>query len=271
MKGECPIHLQTISLKPSINKDSYPFFLPVLQSFLSLSLESPITIFAGENGTGKSTLLQGIAAAAQIPSAGGLEIEDDADFLNSKKLAASLKLNWNNRTRKGFFLRAEDFLYFTKRISRMKQDAKEELELIEEEYKNKSAYARSLAELPHKRTLYELQSLYSEGLDTRSHGEGFLDFFKARLKPNGLYLLDEPETPLSPMRQLSFMSMIMNAVKEGSQFLIVTHSPILMALPGAEVYSFDSQPPEKVSYYDLEHVQITKQFLEAPERFIKHL
>jgi predicted ATPase len=271
MKGECPIHLKSISLKTSFKKDSYPFTLPLFQSFHYLSFDAPIIIFAGENGTGKSTLLQGIAAAAQIPSAGGYEIEDDTDFMNSKKLAGALKLSWNNRTRSGFFLRSEDFLYFTKRISRMKQEALEELRLIQEDYKNKSDYARSLAEMPHKRTLHDLKKLYSEGLETRSHGEGFLDFFKSRLKSTGIYLLDEPETPLSPMRQLSFMSMVMDAVKEGAQFFIVTHSPILMALPGAEIYSFDSHSIEKVSYSDVEHVQITKQFLEAPERFIKYL
>ncbi|MGV3464130.1 MAG: AAA family ATPase, partial [Heyndrickxia sp.] len=239
--------------------------------FQSIHFTNPITIFVGENGSGKSTFLEGIAAACQLPAAGGEEVSDDPDLIHAKELADSFILKWKVQTKTGFFLRAEDFISFTKRIKQMRLEAENELSLIENEYKNKSAYAKSLASLPHKRTLFELNHFYQNGLETRSHGESFLDFFQARIKPNGLYLLDEPEAPLSPMRQLTLMSIILDEVKSGSQFIIVTHSPILMGIPNADIYTFDSQPPTKIDFNETEHVQITKQFLEAPQRFIKYL
>lgn len=191
--------------------------------------------------------------------------------MHAQKLAEALKLSWMQKTKNGFFLRAEDFISFVKRIKKMKQDAEEELKNIEVEYKNKSAFAKGLASMPHARTLAELKHLYKDGLDVRSHGEGFLDYFQARIRPRGLYLLDEPETPLSPMRQLSLISIILDAVKEDSQFIIITHSPIIMALPDADIYSFDVQPPQLIQYEEVEHVQITKNFLDSPLSFLRHL
>ncbi|MBS4173442.1 AAA family ATPase [Bacillus sp. FJAT-49736] len=263
--------LESVQLKSKAFRHYYPFSLPIFDQFQSINFQNPVTIFIGENGSGKSTFLQGIAASCNLPAAGGAEVSDDPDFLHAKELADSFLLKWKVQTKTGFFLRAEDFLSFTNRIKQMRVEAENELKSIEEEYKHKSAHAKSLASMPHKRTLHELQHLYQNGLDTRSHGESFLDFFQARIRPNGLYLLDEPEVPLSPMRQLTFISILLEAIQNGSQFIIVTHSPILMGIPNSDLFTFDSHPPVKINYEETEHVQITKQFLEFPQRFIKYL
>ncbi|MCJ8006810.1 AAA family ATPase [Lederbergia wuyishanensis] len=263
--------LKEVKLLKNINNRQFPFTLPIMRDFNQLSFKKPITILVGENGSGKSTFLEGIAASSDLPIAGGIEISQDKELEHAQILAEAFKLSWMQKTKNGFFLRAEDFISFVRRIKSMKQDAEEELRNIEIEYTNKSAFAKGLASMPHARTLTELNKLYNEGLDVRSHGESFLDYFQARIRPNGLYLLDEPETPLSPMRQLSLISIILEAVKEDSQFIIITHSPILMALPEAEIYSFDVHPPQLIQYEDIEHVQITKNFLDSPQSFLRHL
>lgn len=186
MIGDKDMFIQSIQLKEIASRRHYPFSLPIFEQFQSIHFRNPITIFIGENGSGKSTFLEGIAAACQLPAAGGAEVEDDPDLLYAKELANSIFIKWKVKTKTGFFLRAEDFISFTKRIKQMRVEAEHELTQIEEEYKNKSAYAKSLASLPHKRTLYQLNQLYQNGLETRSHGESFLDFFQARIKPNGL-------------------------------------------------------------------------------------
>ncbi|MBS4199646.1 AAA family ATPase [Bacillus sp. FJAT-49732] len=263
--------LKEVKLIQNQNDRQFPFTLPILRDFHKLSFKKPITILVGENGSGKSTFLEGIAASSDLPVAGGVELSQDKEMDHAQTLAKALKLTWMQKTKNGFFLRAEDFISFVRRIKQMKQEAEEELRNIEEEYKNKSAFAKGLASMPHARTIAELKHLYDEGLDVRSHGESYLDYFQARVRPNGLYLLDEPETPLSPMRQLSLISIILDAVKQGSQFIIITHSPIIMALPDADIYSFDVHPPQLIQYEEIEHVQITKNFLDSPQSFLRHL
>ena len=114
-------------------------------------------------------------------------------------------------------------------------------------------------------------SRYGADLDAQSHGESFLALLRARLTPNGLFLLDEPEAALSPQSQLAFIAMIKDAIDEGSQFIMATHSPILMAIPGAQIVTFDTSPPETVQYEDLEHVNLTRAFLLNPERYLRHI
>jgi predicted ATPase len=104
--------------------------------------------------------------------------------------------------------------------------------------------------------------------DSRSHGESFMDVFAQRVRPGGLYLLDEPEAPLSPKRQIAFLDLIIRGAKKQAQFIIATHSPILLACPGARIYSFDASPIAEVAYEALEHVTVTREFLNEPERFL---
>ncbi|WP_158598217.1 AAA family ATPase [Falsibacillus albus] len=253
------------------NEAAYPFDLPVIQTLEPMYFHTPITIFVGENGSGKSTLLQGMAAEADLPNIGRTDWGLDPFLKSSIQLSSLLKLTWKVKTKKGFFLRAEDFIGFTIRLKQMKEEAQNELSRIEHEYRDRSSYAKSLAALPHNRTLHELKQRYEDGLEFRSHGESFLDFFEANIKPNGLYMLDEPETPLSPMRQLAFMSMIIDSINNGSQYIIITHSPLLMALPHSTIYSFNDHHISQIQYDEIEHVNLMRQFLDAPERFLKHL
>jgi len=138
----------------------------------------------------------------------------------------------------------------------------------------RSAYALGLAQGPERTSLGEMRRRYGEDLDARSHGESFLTLFRARLAPRGLFLLDEPEAALSPQRQLALLALLREFVSLGAQFVVATHAPILLAYPGARLYSFDEPgdaPPRAAVYEELEHVWLTRDFLADPERFLRHL
>lgn len=267
------IILKSITLKNHTMPKSkeYPFSIPIIKKFQGVYFRNPITIFVGENGTGKSTLIEAIASAANSITIGRSEINEDPELMPTAKLSEFLQLSWAFKTNKGFFLRSEDFISYRKRLGEIKNDMVNDLKSINEEYKDRSAFSRNLAMLPAKSSLYEMKSMYGTDLNERSHSEGFLDLFRSRLIPNGLYILDEPETPLSPMNQFALLSMIYEMTKKDCQFIIATHSPILMALPDADIYSFDTAPLAKVRYDDLEHIKFLKSFLNNPEKYLKYL
>jgi predicted ATPase len=126
--------------------------------------------------------------------------------------------------------------------------------------------------MPLQREYYSLNALYGDGLDARSHGEAFLELFRSRMRPDGLYLLDEPEAPLSPTRQLTLLAMLRMMVEEqGAQIIMATHSPIIMAYPGATIYSFEAGGVEPVGYDDVEHISVMRSFLRDPESYLRHL
>lgn len=249
----------------------YPFELPLLRELNELSLEADVTIFVGENGAGKSTLLEGIAAAVGAITVGAESILTDPTLASARALAKCLRLAWQKKTARGFFLRSEDFFSYAKRLAAMRGEMEDRLEELEEEYRDRSILAQNLVKMPFRSSLNAMEQRYGRDLDGRSHGESYLQLFEARLVPNGLYLMDEPEAALSPTRQLAFIAMIKDAVTEGGQFIIATHSPILMAYPGATIYSFDRLPPVPVTYDELEHVQLMKAFLNCPEQFLRRL
>lgn len=267
------IHLKSIEIRgiPEGRVCEFPFSIPLIRSFSELQLNCPVTILVGENGTGKSTLLEGIAAAVGSITVGNDSIEFDKTLEHARRLSKYIKLTWNIKTKKGFFLRSEDFFNYARKISELKSEMETRLGELDEEYKNKSDYALSYARMPYAASLYQMKEMYGDGLDANSHGEGFLKLFQSRFVPGGLYILDEPEVPLSPMRQLAFISMIKEMIKENSQFIIATHSPILMAFPEAEIVSFDQSPFKRVKYDELEHVKLTRDFLNNPEQFLRHL
>jgi predicted ATPase len=216
-------------------------------------------------------LLEGIAAAVGLPTVGSESVRDDVSLAAQRALAKQLRLSWRERTHRGFFLRAEDFFGFTKYLSRLRAELKGQLAQIEVEYADRSAWARGKASLPAATSLAELEQRYGVDLDANSHGESFLRLFRSRFVPGGLYLLDEPEAPLSPQSQLGLIAMLKEMVGERSQFIIATHSPILLAFPDATIYTFDQQPPRRVAFEDLEHVRLTRDFLNAPETFLRRL
>ena len=135
----------------------------------------------------------------------------------------------------------------------------------------RSAYAKGLASMPMRTSLADMEHRYGIDLDANSHGQSFLKLFESRFVPGGLYLLDEPEAPLSPQSQLALLAMIADMVSREGQFIIATHSPILLAYPGAQIYSFDEQPVRRVDYDALDHVTLTRDFLNAPQRYLRHL
>ena len=267
------LHLKSFSVRllPEQKRDEFPFSLPLVQSLAELAFTAPVTFFVGENGSGKSTLLEAIACAVGAITIGSENVRTDKTLAHVRRLAQSFKLSWTKRSQRGFFLRAEDFFGYAKRLNQMREELESEIKAVDEEYQGRSQYAKDLAKMPHQRELHDLQQHYQQGLENRSHGEAFLALFQARFVPDGLYLLDEPEAPLSPLRQLAFLSLLKEMVAQDAQFIIATHSPIILAYPGATILNFDRLPLSATHYEDLEHVTLTRSFLDDPEAFLRHL
>ena len=267
------IHLAAVELKrvPDGAADRFPFSVPAVRALPELRFTSPVTFFVGENGSGKSTVLEGIAAAAGLPAVGSDDVPRDRTLDAQRQLGRALRLAWPHRTHRGFFLRAEDFFGFARRLSQMRTELQQRLAEVDEEYKDRSAYARGLAAGPARGSLGDMERRYGADLDANSHGQSFLKLFGSRLVPGGLYLLDEPETPLSPQSQLALIAMMHDMVEREAQFVVATHSPILLAFPGSRIYSFDQTPVAPVEYDDLEHVNLTRSFLNDPGRYLRHL
>ena len=265
--------LRTVTPKASLTDTSrgFPFSVPVIRALETIEFPTSVTFLVGENGSGKSTLLEGLAAAIGLPTVGSESVRDDVSLSAQRALAAQLRLSWTRRTHKGFFLRAEDFFGFTKYLARLRAELQARLEEIDIEYADRSAHARGLATGPARASLAALEQRYGVDLDANSHGESFLKLFRSRFVPGGLYLLDEPEAPLSPQSQLGLIAMLKDMVKEDSQFIIATHSPILLAFPDATIYSCDERPIARVEFDQLEHVRLTRDFLNDPEAFLRHL
>ena len=267
------IHLKSITVRKWEPQDSaqFPFNLPILQSFKGINFTAPVTFFVGENGSGKSTLLEAIACAVDSITVGSESIKTDKSLTAVRKFSKQLQLSWNKRTHRGFFLRAEDFFGYAKNQAQIRQEFEEDIKAVDRDYKGRSQFAKILAKMPYQGELHSMERQYGEGLDINSHGESFLKLYQARFVPDGLYLLDEPEAPLSPTRQLAFLAALKQMVAQDSQFIIATHSPIIMAFPQAVILSFDSAQIYQVNYNEIEHVNFTKAFLNNPDAFLRHL
>ena len=250
---------------------SFPFAVPSIATLDTLELDAQVTVLVGENGTGKSTLLEGLAIACGLPAVGASRMEADRTLPAQRELAAQLHLTWRGRSHRGFFLRAEDFFGFQREITKIRAHHQDEVARIDVDMADASALARQLAKGSHRKSIWAMETRYGANPDAKSHGEAFLNLFAQRLAPNGLFLLDEPEAALSPQSQLGFMAMIRDALATGSQFIIATHSPILMAIPGAAIYSFDDLPVQRVDFEDLESVALVRNFLQAPERYLRQI
>ncbi len=266
------IHLQSVSLNRTQQPpDGHPFDVPVIRALKTIEFTTPVTFLVGENGSGKSTFLEAVACAAGSITAGSESVKSDPTLADARRLAARLKLTWSKRTARGLFLRAEDFFGYIKRLSQMRAEMEADLRAVDEEYRDKSAFTRNQARMAYAGQLHAMQSRYPRDLSASSHGESFIDFFQARFAPNSLCLLDEPEAPLSPLRQLAFVKLLMQLADEGGQFIIATHSPMILACPGATIYSFDGGRIHSADYEDLEHVSITRAFLNDPQSFLRRL
>lgn len=247
--------------------------MPAIRALTSIDVQVPVTFFVGENGSGKSTLLEGIAAAAKLPAVGSSEVERDDTLQAQRKLGKALRLSWRKRATRGFFLRAEDFFGFQKRLARERAELMQQMQETAAEYRarDRSAHALGLALGPLHGSLAGMEQRYGADLDANSHGQSFLKLFQSRFVPGGLYLLDEPEAPLSPQSQLALLAMMAEMVEQQGQFIVATHSPILLAFPGARIFTFDRTPIEEVEYEALDHVRLTRDFLNAPERYLRQI
>lgn len=264
------LHLRSLGLRP-FKESGFPFDLPILAGLDELVFTAPVTYFVGENGSGKSTLLESIACAVESITVGSQPLRSDPSLAAQRELAKYIKLVWSKRTRKGFFLRAEDFFGYAKQQNALRREMEEDLQRVDRDYAGRSEYAKNLAKLSSAGQLHDMRRRYGEGLDARSHGESFLALFQDRFVPGGLYLLDEPEAPLSPIRQVGLLALLREMIAQNAQFIIATHSPILMALPEAEILHFDQGRIRKADFNELEHVTLTRDFLNNPQSFLKNL
>jgi predicted ATPase len=234
------LFLKAVKLKRSRvpSFEEYPFSIPAIRHLDELQLRVPVTFFIGENGTGKSTLLEAVAVSAGFNAEGGSRNFRFSTRASHSNLHEYLQLVRSGvRHRDGYFLRAESF------------------------YNVASAADE-----------YAVNEYYGgDSLHAQSHGESFMALVLHRLKGKGLYFFDEPEAALSPTRQLSLMVAMKGLVDRGSQFVIATHSPILLGYPGAEILQFGSSPIAPVAYQETEHYVVTRAFLERPDRMLSEL
>lgn len=226
--------------------DRYPFTIPAVRQLETLPLHPKVTYFIGENGSGKSTLVEAIAVGLGINAEGGSKNFRFSTRESHSILSTALRLSRSPRKPKDlYFLRAESFFNVATDIERMDKEPCFSAPVI---------------------TYYGNKSLHEQ-----SHGESFFALFNKRFYGNGLYLLDEPEAALSPQRQLSFLARMHQLLQKNSQFIISTHSPILLAYPDAWIYELSSSGTKKVSYEASEPYTITKEFLNRRDKMLELL
>jgi predicted ATPase len=233
------IYLRDVALRRDRVPDfgRYPFMLPAVAQLNRLAFSTPVTFLVGENGSGKSTLLEAIAVALGFNAEGGSRNFSFSTRASHSELHEYLRATRGAaRPRDGFFLRAESYFNLATQI--------EALDAV------RNVPAPPIADSYGPRALHE-----------QSHGESFLALVNERFGGGGLYLLDEPEAALSPMRQMVLLSRLHELVQARSQFIIATHSPILLAFPGATIYELSSDGPRVVRYEDTEHFRVTRDFL----------
>ena len=241
-------YIGAVKLTGGLARDSYLTELPMVQYLMrnrQLELTRPVTFFVGENGAGKSTLLEAIAVAYGFNPEGGTKNFNFSTEDSHSELWQALTLVKRGYASDGFFLRAESFYNVATNIDQMDREP---------------SFSPPVA-----------SSYGGVSLHHRSHGESFLALVQNRFGGHGVYLLDEPEAALSPTRQLTLLAQINELVKQDSQFIIATHSPILMAYPGAEILEFSEDGIRSVDYRETEHYQITRRFLDDPERMLRYL
>ena len=232
-----------VNFTNTVDFSHYPFSLDIIKNLKDIELRTQVTFFVGENGTGKSTILAAIAHKAGFGAEGGskhinFKTAQEKAYTGTQNLAEYLTLSWRNKPKDGYFFKAESFF-------------------------NIASYIDSIG---------GEKSYGGKSLHDQSHGESFLSFFENRLSKGGFFIFDEPEAALSPQRQLSLMVIINEICKNpNSQFIIASHSPILLAYPNATIYSCDSNYLTSIAYTQTKHYQITKKFLDNPDHHFYHL
>ncbi len=262
------VYLRSLQYSPPHQHESFPFSLSLFQNLTSMTF-APITILVGENGAGKSTLLEAMAAKLNLQTFGEFPINRDPSLQAARSLMSFLRFTWSKKIHRGFFLRSEDFFAYLKRIEQERQTSQADLLRTRQTYQHHSKWARMKAESPYKSTLNQISMHHGENADGQSHGEGYLALFRDRLHPGGIYLIDEAEAALSPISQLGLVHLILDTVEQGAQFILATHSPILMAIPDARILSCDEGQLVEMQFDDLAHVQFYRDFLAHPGAFLR--
>lgn len=225
--------------------DAYPFSLPAVRKLQTIRFHPATTFLVGENGAGKSTLLEAIAVAYGFNAEGGSRNFSFSTRQSHSSLNECLRLvKGIRRPKDGYFLRAESFFNVATEIERLDEE-------------------------PGGPPI--IGSYGGRSLHEQSHGESFFSLLMHRFRGQGLYLLDEPEAALSPTRQMAMIVRMHELVNQGSQFVIATHSPIIMAYPNAQILLIDENGLQPVQYTDTEHFVVTKDFLNRYEKFIQDL
>jgi predicted ATPase len=239
------MHLKGVALHPEEypSRDHYPFNLPIFRETERIAFSTPVTLFVGENGTGKSTLLSGLAHKC------GIHIWRDTETWRFERNPYELKFSehisaeWVDGPVPGSFFGSATFQHF--------------VQILDE----------WAAADPG-----QLNYFGGKSLVTQSHGQSIMSFFRARYRIKGLYLLDEPETALSPTTQIELLQLLARTGQAGhAQFIVATHSPILLACPGATIYSFDHSPIKSVLYEETEHFRVYKSFMEDRGQYLADL
>lgn len=242
------IYINSLRYNGGLDRNSYLNSLSVVEHLKNcggIEFGSPVTFFVGENGTGKSTLIEAIAVAFGFNPEGGTKNFSFNTNATHSQLYKHITLSRSAHARDGFFLRAESMY-------------------------NAASYIEELDELPAASPAIS-ESYGGISLHAQSHGESFISVVQNRFGGNGVYILDEPESALSPSRQMTLLCEMKRLVEKGSQFIISTHSPILLAYPGAEIYEITADGLDIIDYDECEHVELYRRFLESPERMIKYL
>jgi predicted ATPase len=235
--GGAPFLRRLVTTDDPVDRSRHPFDVPAFSRGLDLTFRTAVTFFVGENGSGKSTLLEALAECCGFAAEGGSRDHRREQLVERSELAQTLRLSWMPKVAEGFFMRAESFYNFATYIEQVS----------------------------------DLRAYGGKSLHAQSHGESFLALFANRFE-QGLYILDEPEAALSPQRQLTFLAVIHDLAAAGhAQFLVSTHSPILLAYPGAVILSLDGSEVREIDYRETGHYRVTRDFLNAPERYLKHL
>jgi predicted ATPase len=228
------------------NRDAYPFGLAAVRALDGLEFHPKVTFFVGENGSGESTILEALAVAWGFNPEGGSKAFNFATYASHSELHKALRLlKGVRRAKDGYFLRAESYFNVATTIAINDREPGPGRRIID-------AYG-------------------GKSLHEQSHGESFLALLENRLHGNGLYILDEPEAALSPTRQMSMLTRMHDLIGKNAQFVIATHSPIIMSYPDAVIFRLDQRGIERVDYEDTEHFQVTRDFLNRRETMLDML
>ena len=257
------VYLQGIQRIRQVAQEEYPFTVPAVMAAEQLKFTKPITIFCGDNGCGKTTLMEILAEKT-----GAIRINDNL-FRSPKnavieRASKLFRVYHSVKARKNFYFTAEEFIKYIDWIEKEKAEARRAIAEIDASWKG-DEYSAALAKSPHYRTIAELDSLYISSLNKRSHGEGFIDFFTSRLVDGGLYLMDEPEGALSYENQYVLSLMIKDSVERDCQFIIATHSPVIAAIPDADIFQIDESGVHPCEYDLLNNVMFLRMFLKRKD------